>query len=165
MPSEGQLGLSDLMTFAQNVTAYFGNNPPPAVSPLIVTAPIEASPTLQSMNVQVNSVTAQVIAGTMTPAAALVLVEAMTAALASLVSASQAAIAALQNAEGALSSIMTAASGAGSQNPAEARIVGLLSGANFQTLVNAAQGLMETPAEASSFPDPASAQPGATGGL
>lgn len=117
-----QYGLSDVIGFMQDVTAYFPVSTPSAVSPTLVLAPLQSASTMQTMQEQVGVIVAAVIAGTMSVEDATADVEGMTTQLGALMPAANNAMTTMQAAKPTLAPGLAAGS------------MGLTNDPNLQTL-------------------------------
>ena len=170
VPTGGAPGLSDVLNHADAVNNYFGSSPPSSVAISSVIAPLDpATPT--AMLASVNSIVAQVLAGTMSDASGAAAINAITAQANALVTNSTGAISTLMAAIPAMSNAMAVASAASSLNPAMNALSSALAtaGSQMASLTSAAQAAVApTPSEighATSFPDASAGQQGATGGF
>ena len=171
VPGSGSFGLPDLMNHATMLNNYFGASQPPSVAFEAAAGPLQCGPTLGTMEGQVNSIVAEVLAGSMTVAAATAAIEAMTSTVGALPGASNTAISTLQTAAPALAMVAQAASAPFSINPAMAGLGALLAPpASPLATLSAAMLAVSAPtagqlAALASFPDPSATQQGATGGV
>lgn len=168
-PTGGAFGLSDVLAHAQNLTQYFGTSVPSSVSLSAVLAPLQSAPTLAALETEITSLTAQVLSGQTTPAAAASAFTAMTGQIGALMTNANAAISTLQTALPALQLAAMAGSAGVSLDPNELAVAAALTGPQLAALTAAMASIFEPSAEDAatiqSFPDASADSAGATGGL
>jgi hypothetical protein len=168
-PTGGAYGLTDVVAQAQNITQYFGIDPPTPVSLSAVLAPLQSASTLAAIEAQVTGLTAGVLSTETSQAVAMAAFTAMTAQINALMTNANSAIATLQAALPALQLAALAGSMGVSLDPNELAVAATLAGPQIAALIAAMAAEIEPTADdivaIQSFPDADADSAGATGGL